>query len=304
VEAQVSGADVVHLAIVCGTGSAPRTTATRPQGVTSGYHGPMSRMSLARAWAFAASMLVATAGMTLAADATTPATPGPSPAVVASEAPLPELTMAPLVTLPPITPSLIADAGLPTDGYAMGDPAAPVTIDVYADFQCPYCQRFSLLVGPELIERWVRTGQARIVFRDFAFLGEESRWAAVAGRLAAEQNRFWPFHDLLYSNLLGENVGSYTPDRLMLMARMAGLDMGPFIAGLQVPAAREMWATIEQDVRDAATSRGVSATPTVFVDGVKVATPDAATIGAAVQAALATKGLATGAPTAPASPLP
>lgn len=244
-------------------------------------------MSLAHASAFAVSLLVATAGITLAADATPPAVPGPTP--VASEVPLPDLTMAPLVTLPPITPSLLADPGLPADGYALGDPDAPVTVEVFADFQCPYCQRFSLLVGPELVETWVRPGHARLVFRDFAFLGEESRWAAVAGRLAAEQGRFWPFHDLLYSNLLGENVGSYTPDRLLVMGRMAGLDMGPYIAGLQVPAARETWATIEQEVRDAAATRGVSATPTVFVDGVKVATPDAATIGAAIESALATR---------------
>ncbi len=245
----------------------------------------------------AASLLIATVGVTLAQDAA-PSTPGESPAPT-SQAPFPDLTMAPLVTLPPISPSLIADAGLPTDGYAMGDPDAPVTIEVYADFQCPYCQRFSLLVAPQLVDTWVRPGQARIVYRDFAFLGEESRWAAVAGRLAAEQDRFWPFHDLLYSNLLGENVGSFTPDRLLVMGHKAGLDMDPFIAGLQVPAARASWAIIDQEIRSAATDRAVSATPTVFVDGVRVESPDAMTIGVAVQAALASHGLVPSLPPGP-----
>lgn len=247
---------------------------------------------MSRAWALAlaGSLLVTAAGTVLAAEPSPATLPASSTPPAAREAPLPELTMAPLVTLPPITPALVSHDGLPADGYTLGEATAPVTIDVYADFQCPYCQRFSLLVSPELTETWVRPGHARIVFHDFAFLGEESRWAAVAGRLAAQQNRFWPFHDLLYSNLLGENVGSFTPDRLLLMGRMAGLDMDALVAGLQVPAARAMWATIEQDVRDAATSRGVSATPTVFVDGQKVAAPDAATIGAAVQAALASHG--------------
>lgn len=261
---------------------------------TSVYHGDVSRMSRVGVLAFAASFLVATAGAALAAD------PSPghiaSPAPAASEAPLPDLTMAPLVTLPPISPSFVADPGLPVDGYSMGQPDAPVLIEVYADFQCPYCQRFALLIGPEVIDTWVRSGQARMVYHDFAFLGEESRWAAVAARLAAQQDRFWPYHDLLYTNLLGENVGSYTPDRLMLMARMAGLDMDAFVAGLQVPAARELWAVIEAEVREASNVRGVGATPTVFVDGTKVATPDAATIGAAVQAALAGP---TGSPPAP-----
>lgn len=235
----------------------------------------------------AASLLIATVGATLAADPSPSTMPIGSPAPATSEPPLPRLTMAPLVTLPPIVPSLLGPRDLPTDGYAYGELDAPVTIDAYQDFQCPYCQRFSLLVAPQVIDEWVRTGQARLVFHDFAFLGEESRWAAVAGRLAAQQNRFWPFHDLLFSNLLGENVGSYTPDRLLLMGQMAGLDMDPFIAGLQVPVARASWATIEQGVREAATTLGISGTPSVFVDGVKVTNPDAASIGAAVQAALA-----------------
>lgn len=248
----------------------------------------MTHTSRVGSLAVAAWLLIAGVSVAVAAS---PAPDQPSPdAPVASQAPLPDLTMAPLVTLPPVSPSLIADAGVPTDGYAMGDPAAPVTIDVYADFQCPYCQRFSLLVAPELIDSWVRPGQARLVFHDFAFLGEESRWAAVAARLAAEQNRFWPFHDLLYSNLLGENVGSYTPDRLLIMGQMAGLDLDAFVAGLQVPAARAAWAIIDQEMRAAASTLGVSATPTVFVNGVKVTSPDAATIGAAVQAALAGQG--------------
>lgn len=257
---------------------------------------------MSRVWmmAFTASLLVATMGVTLAADPSPTLPSSAAPAAGASQAPLPDLTMAPLVTLPPISPSLLSDAGLPSDGYAMGQPDAPVTIEVYADFQCPYCQRFSLLVGPQILDRWVRPGLARLVFRDFAFLGEESRWAAVAARLAAEQDRFWPFHDLLYSNLLGENVGSFTPDRLLLMGRMAGLEMDSLIAGLQVPEARATWATIEQEVRDAATTRGVSATPTVFVDGVRVANPDAASIDAAVEAALA----ASRSPTPVGSPAP
>ena len=65
----------------------------------------------------------------------------------------------------------------------------------------------------------MKSGAARLVFRDLPFLGEESRWAAVAGRLAAQQGRFWLLHDYLFANQLGENTGSYTPERLMTMLR-------------------------------------------------------------------------------------
>ncbi len=230
------------------------------------------------------------ASLLLLAMGTSASAQAPSPAMTvqpdATQVPLPDLTMAPLVTLPPIVASGVADRDLPTDGYVLGDPAAPVTIEVFEDFQCPYCHRFTLLVEPALIETWVRPGLARLVFRDLPFLGEESRWAAVAARLAAQQDRFWPYHDLLYANLMGENVGSYTPDRLLLMGRMAGLDMEPFIEGLQVPTARELWSVIEAESREASTTLGVNATPTVFVDGVRVATPDLQSVSAAIQAAL------------------
>lgn len=229
-------------------------------------------------------LLLAVAGTALAqGPSPIAATEGTDPA--ATDMPLPDLTMAPLVTLPPLQPSDVV-RDLPTDGRSIGDPDAPVVIDVYEDFQCPYCHRFTLLVEPVLMETWVRPGHARLVFHDFAFLGEESRWAAVAARLAAEQDRFWPFHDLLFANLLGENVGSYTPDRLLRMGQMAGLDMERFIEGLHVPAARASWAIIEADVREANATRGVNATPTVFVDGVRVQSPDAQTIDAAIRAAL------------------
>lgn len=212
----------------------------------------------------------------------------PAMALGASPAPFPDLTMAPLVTLPPIVRPSARDEGIPVDGVTLGSSNAPIVVEVFEDFQCPYCQRFTLEVEPQLIDTYIRPGMVRLVFRDLPFLGEESRWAAVAGRLAAQQDRFWPMHDYLFANQLGENVGSFTPDRLMAMAQAAGLDMDTFIAGLQVPAARALYADIQSEARQAATSLGVKATPTVVVNGVPVASPDFATVAEAVDAALAT----------------
>ena len=44
------------------------------------------------------------------------------------------------------------------------------------------------------------TGEVRFVYRHFAFLGEESVWAAEASECAAEQGKFWEYHDILYEN--------------------------------------------------------------------------------------------------------
>ncbi len=211
----------------------------------------------------------------------------PAATLGASPSPFPDLTMAPLVTPPPIVAPATDDRGVPVDGYALGSSDAPVMVEVYEDFQCPYCERFTQLVEPQLVETFVRPGIARLVFRDLPFLGEESRWAAVAGRLASQQDRFWPMHDYLFANQLGENVGGFTPDRLMAMAQAAGLDMDAFIAGLQVPVARTLYAEIEAGARQSASSLGINATPTVVVNGVPLASPDFATVAAAIQAALA-----------------
>ncbi len=88
-----------------------------------------------------------------------------------------------LLTLPPIakpasfTPTQLAN------GYSLGDSGARVTVDVWADFQCPYCRLFTLMVEPQIVTTYVQAHRARLVFHDLAFLGEESRWAAVAAQL-------------------------------------------------------------------------------------------------------------------------
>jgi protein-disulfide isomerase len=185
----------------------------------------------------------------------------------AQDAPEPELTWAPLVTLPPIVaPSVVSPAEL-GDGYTLGDPDAPVAIEVWEDFQCPFCQRFALQIKPLIVAEYVETGKASLTFRNLAFLGDESHWAAVAADLAAEQDGFWPFHDYLFANLLGENMGSYDLDRLLAMAEAAGLDMEPFRAGLVLDKARERFARIEAESRQDAGALGISSTPSLVLDG-------------------------------------
>jgi protein-disulfide isomerase len=202
----------------------------------------------------------------------------------------PELTWAPLVTLPPIAEPPIRSPYELADGYTLGSPDAPVAIEVWEDFQCPFCQRFTFQIEPALVERYVRTGLARLTFRQLAFLGQESQWAAVASSLAADQDRFWPFHDYLFANLLGENRGSYGLERLLAIGEASGLDMESFRQGLALEAARARFARIDSDSRAAAAALGIASTPTVTVNGVSLPSPDLDTVSAAIEAALAAAG--------------
>ena len=146
---------------------------------------------------------------------------------------------------------------------AAGSPQAPARVDVYADFQCPYCAMAATEVIRPLLEHDVAQGRMRLVFHNFAFLGAESRWAAEAAVCAAAQERFWPFHDRLFAEQRGENVGTYRPERLVAMAREEGLDAEAFAACLQRRAARGL---VEASY-EAARRRGVRATPTFLVNG-------------------------------------
>jgi len=161
-------------------------------------------------------------------------------------------------------PTSLRPAGVTLDGRALGSSEAPVVVELWEDFQCPACSRFTRVVEPSIVERFVPTGNVRIVFRDFAFLGAESIDAAVAARCSGEQGEFWAYHDWLYANQNGENTGWFSSTRLGAIATRLELDHGVFDACVDR-------ADVRADVASetaAGRALGVAATPTVMVNGV------------------------------------
>lgn len=145
----------------------------------------------------------------------------------------------------------------------LGNPEAPVTLVEFGDFQCPFCGRFFKTVEPQLIEKYVKTGKVRFVYRDFAFLGPESEWAAEAAECAKEQEKFWPYHDYLYNNQQGENMGAFSKANLKQFARRLGLDPNQFDTCLDT---NKYTAEVQKDTEDGRKA-GVNGTPTSFVNG-------------------------------------
>ena len=154
-------------------------------------------------------------------------------------------------------------AGLPADGMVLGSADAPVTIDLYEDFQCPACQAWSDGVFPSLAANELAAGTVRIVFHDMAFLGPESTDAGRAAFAAAEQSRFWDMWATLYANQGHENSGAFGRDRLIAMADALGLDADRFAADMASSAAE---SSIAQS-RAAAAAAGVTSTPTLIIGG-------------------------------------
>ncbi len=174
-------------------------------------------------------------------------------------------------------------------GLILGKADAPVQIEVFEDFQCPACVRFSLNVEPSVIRELVETGKASYVFRNYPFLdgGDpqgESRRAAEASMCAAEQNQFWEYKSALVANWAGENGGAFSDANLSRFAQSLNLNMEAFNACFQESRYSEL---IEADLQRGK-QLGVSGTPSVFVNGKPVSPgfiPSLEEIQAAVEAA-------------------
>jgi protein-disulfide isomerase len=102
--------------------------------------------------------------------------------------------------------------------FVLGDPNAKMTIILYEDFQCPFCGRFFSDAEKTIRNTYVKDGSVKLVYRDFPFLGSESYKAAEAARCAAEQGKFWEYHDYLYSHQMGENQGAFSDTNLKSFA--------------------------------------------------------------------------------------
>jgi len=177
----------------------------------------------------------------------------------------------------------------PGEGLTLGDPNAPAKIEVFEDFQCPACRQFTLNVEPRIISELVETGKASYTFRHYPFLdlnsvGKESHQAANASMCANEQGKFWEYHEVLFANWNGENIGTFNDRRLVDFANALDLDMGAFRACFN----ENRYADAIQADFEAGAAMGVSGTPSVFVNGQIVKpgfVPSFEEIAAAVEAA-------------------
>jgi protein-disulfide isomerase len=144
-----------------------------------------------------------------------------------------------------------------------GDPNAPVTIVEFGDFQCPFCGRFFAQTEPQIDEQYIQSGKVRFAYFNFAFLGPESKWAAEAAECASDQDKFWEYHDKLYSSQSGENQGAFNKDNLKKFAEELGLDTKAFNECLDSGKHTQL----VQDDSSLSSSLGVNSTPTFFING-------------------------------------
>lgn len=166
-----------------------------------------------------------------------------------------------------------------------GDPDADVTVATYEDFACPHCRDYSLDVQPEVVEAFVDPGDVRYERYDFPIpVDEQWSWAAANAARAVQADAgadaFWEYADLLY-----ENQDGYSSDLFPDLAEQVDADSEAVRTAVRDGVYRPV---IEED-RRRGRQRGVTGTPTVFVDGRSV-DPTFEEIRTAVEDALDSSG--------------
>ncbi len=154
-------------------------------------------------------------------------------------------------------------AGLPMSGGTVGEADAPVEITEFGDTSCPICKDASETTIPDVVERLVRTGDAKLTFRPVAFISPSSERGALAGEAAAQQDAMWPLIEAIYANQGPESEDWLTDDLLRKAVTDLGLDVDKWQADYESEAVAS--AFFEAD--SAWKAAGGTGTPTFVVTG-------------------------------------
>ena len=156
-------------------------------------------------------------------------------------------------------------AGIPERGNELGNTNAPVTLQYFADLECPFCKQFDLKVIPALIRRYVRTGKLRIEFRAFETSTREPvifYTQQVAALAAGRQEKLWYFVELFFHEQREDGSGYVTENYLRGLAeQVPGLQLSQW----EIDRSDRSLATQVRHDERAAFRAGFTGTPSVLI---------------------------------------
>ncbi len=162
---------------------------------------------------------------------------------------------------PPLNPRPLADAN------TMGDPNAPVVIQIYSDFGCGHCAIFAQTTGELLTQQYVTTGQVYFEYNTVGGLlgNPNSITTAEAAYCAADQGMFWEYHDILFANQasLFANVNKKLDKTFIAFAESLGMDSDAFKSCLD---SNKYNTEVQQDQIEAS-QLGINSTPSFLING-------------------------------------
>lgn len=147
---------------------------------------------------------------------------------------------------------------------SIGRADAPVLVEEYSDYMCPYCQRFYEMTFDKIIKTYVDTGKVRFVYKDFPIGSHKNaKPAAMAARCAGDQGNYYGMHDALFVNMDVWNRLPDPTDSFVAMAKKLKLNKNDFSACLK---SGKFDASIAESVKESV-SRNNTGTPGFFING-------------------------------------
>ena len=143
----------------------------------------------------------------------------------------------------------------------LGSADAQITIVEFGDYQCEACYHWFHNTRDTLIDNYIETGKAKLIFVDLPFIGQDSRIAAQASYCAEDQGKYWEYHEILYIFQEGENSGWADRDRLNSFAFSLDMNMDEFNDCMDY----SKYAKRVQANYDEAVKNGVQGTPTFII---------------------------------------
>jgi protein-disulfide isomerase len=156
------------------------------------------------------------------------------------------------------------EKGIPQEKTILGKSTAPVTLIEYGDLQCPICKEYSEEFLPSIIEKQVKNGEVKIVFRNFIIISEESIPAGEAALAAGEQGKGWTFIELFYRNQGEERSGYVTEEFIESIGKAAGI---PDIAKWNKERKSGKFKKEVEKTTGEATKYGFEGTPSFAIEG-------------------------------------
>lgn len=175
-----------------------------------------------------------------------------------------ELSIEPTPTIqeegpPKITMSTFLDNRSPI----LGNANAPITLVEFGDYQCHFCNVFFHSTEDDILKKYIETGKVRMIFKDFNIIGPDSINASHGAHCASDQELFWEYHDILYSNWTGENNGWASSENLGKFAEEIGSNMDEWTECIASANHSQIILASNEDAK----SLGLTGTPAFFIIG-------------------------------------
>jgi protein-disulfide isomerase len=154
--------------------------------------------------------------------------------------------------------------GIPQNGEVVGNPKAPIEMEMFIDVQCPVCQSYEVSNLPTVVQRYIRTGKVQLHVKPWAFLGPQSTTGRLGVIAAAQQNKGYEYAKVLYDTqpANSENSGWLTGREMaVIAASVDGLNLAQWRDDVNGSASQATASAVDK----LATQKKVSGTPTILV---------------------------------------